>query len=241
MALDHGVGAVAHHGQHALVAEARNAASSVTGPISGCGVQLEVTGVQDRAVRRADDQRLCLGHRVRDGHEVQVERRHLEPAAGLDDGDLRLALQAGLAQLAAQHGGGEGGGVDRAAQLAPEMRHRADMVLVRVGDHQRRQAVAAVGDEGRVGHHDLDLRVFRPAEADAAIDGQPAAVAAVKVEVHTDLARPAQRQEGQVVGHCIQFNRFLWIVFDLSPMWGRGCAPPTGAGHPGSGRDRYAR
>ena len=89
------------------------------------------------------------------------------------------------------------------------MRDRADMVLVRVGDHQPQQLVAAVRDEAGVGDHDIDLGVLRPAEADAAIDRQPLTVATVEVEVHADLARPAERQEGQVACFCIHIVLLL--------------------------------
>ena len=42
--------------------------------------------------------------------------------------------------------------------------------------------------------------VLLVAEGDAAIDDQPLAAIAVEVEVHPDLARPAERQEEQRVG-----------------------------------------
>ena len=75
------------------------------------------------------------------------------------------------------------------------MGHGADMVLVRVGDDQADQGVPPLGDEGRIGHHDLNLGVLVAPEAYAAVNGQVFAAAAVKVEVHADLARPAQGQE----------------------------------------------
>ena len=68
--------------------------------------------------------------------------------------------QLRLGQLAAQHRGGERRDVDRAAQQRPQMGDRADMVLMRVGDHQAHQPVAAVRDEAGVGDHDIDLGVF---------------------------------------------------------------------------------
>ena len=72
-----------------------------------------------------------------------------------------------------------GGGEDRAAQLPPQMGHRAEMVLVGVGDHEADEVLPALGDERRVGHHDLDFGVLGAPKADAAIDGQPFTVAAV--------------------------------------------------------------
>ena len=72
------------------------------------------------------------------------------------------------------------------------------MVLVRMGDDQAHQLVATIRDVAGVGHHHIDLGMRRAAEADAAVHRQPLPVAAVEVEVHADLARPAQRQEGQI-------------------------------------------
>ncbi len=70
------------------------------------------------------------------------------------------------------------------------------------------------GDELRVWHHDLDLRQLRAAEADAAVHGQPAAVAAIQVEVHADLARPAEGQEGESAGFLV--HQSLSVIRVLS-------------------------
>ena len=51
-------------------------------------------------------------------------------------------------------------------------------------------------DEAGIGHHHINLGMRRSAEADSAIDRQPFPVAAVKVQIHADLACPAQGQEG---------------------------------------------
>ena len=130
---------------------------------------------------------------MRDGDELERERRQLDPSARLHDVELHLAEKLRLAELAAEHRGGERRGEDRAAQLTPEMGDGADVVLVRVGDDEAQQPVPPLADEAWVGHHDLDLGQLAAAEADAAIDREPAVAAAVKVQVHADLARPAQR------------------------------------------------
>ena len=41
--------------------------------------------------------------------------------------------------------GGEGGRVDRHAQTGPEVEERAEMVLMRVGDHDADEAGALLG------------------------------------------------------------------------------------------------
>jgi hypothetical protein len=109
-----------------------------------------------------------------------------------------LVQQLRLGQLAAQHRRSERCGIDRAAQLAPQPRHRAQMILMRMGNHEATQPVAPFGDEAGIWHHDFDLGQGGAPEADAAIDRKPCAVAAIEVEIHADLARPAKRQEGQI-------------------------------------------
>ena len=110
-------------------------------------------------------------------------------------GELRLD------QLGAQQRGGERRRPDRALQLRPEIGDGADMVLVRVRRDDAEQPVAAFDDKGRVGHDHIDPGlVLLLAEGDAAIDDQPLAAIAVEIEVHPDLAGPAERQEIQRVG-----------------------------------------
>ncbi len=77
--------------------------------------------------------------------------------------------------------------------------HRAQMILVRMGQHDARQILAAFDDEFRIRHDDLDTRRRLVAEGDAEIDHQPLSVMAVQIQVHADLARPAKRQEDQVL------------------------------------------
>ncbi len=78
------------------------------------------------------------------------------------------------------------------------MRHGADMVLVAVGHHQPDQIVPMLGDEARVGHHDIDAGHRVVAEGHAEIDHQPLAVIAVEIEIHADLAGAAERQEQEL-------------------------------------------
>ena len=220
------------------------------------GIHFPVAGVQHGAGRGADDQRLRLGDGVRHADELQRERRQFEAAAGRHHPHRHFVQQLRLAQLAAQHGGGERGDVDRAAQRAPQIGHRPHMVLMRVGDDQADQLVAPVGDEARVGHHHVDLGMFGPAEADAAIHRQPCAAAAVEVEVHSDLAGPAQRQEGQIrvrthhrsarsVSVPTMRAAFIHGQARGAPgrglMWGPGSVPPTCVARPALDRDRYGR
>jgi hypothetical protein len=54
-------------------------------------------------------------------------------------------------------------------------------------------------DEGDIRHDHVDTRRRFIAEGDAEIDHQPLAGVAVEVEVHADLAGPAESEEQQLV------------------------------------------
>ena len=68
---------------------------------------------------------------------------------------------------------------------------------MRVRRHDSEQPVAAFDDERRIGHHDLQAGLRIVPEGDAAIEHQPVAGVPVEVQVHPDLAGPAERDEEQ--------------------------------------------
>ena len=210
MAFDQRIGGIADHGQHAFFAQRGECGFIGRRADQGLRVQLPVPGMQDRAVRGLDHQRLGFRDGMRHPDETQFEGCEVKRPAWLDFGDRHFVPQLHLVQLAAQHRGGEGGGVNGAAQLRPQPGDRADVVLMRMGDHKPDQFVAPFGDERRVGHHPVDFRRFRPAEADAAVDRQPAPVAAIEIQIHADFTRPAQGQEGEISGtgaHLLRLNQ----------------------------------
>ena len=93
------------------------------------GVDLPVAGVQHRAEPGGDGQRIGLGDRMGDRHEFDGEGPERKPAAQRHDVDMHLVRETGLGQLGLDQMRGEGGGIDRAAQIGPKMGHRADVIL----------------------------------------------------------------------------------------------------------------
>ena len=69
-----------------------------------------------------------------------------------------------------------------------------------MGQNDTQQILAPLGDELGIGRHDIDAGQALVGEGDAEVDHQPLAAEAVEIEVHADLAGPAQRQEDQLVG-----------------------------------------
>ena len=73
--------------------------------------------------------------------------------------------------------------------------------------HDADQGIAPFLDERRIRHDHIDAGHRIVGEADAEIDHQPLAGVAVEIEVHADLARPAQGEEQELVvrrdGHAL--------------------------------------
>ena len=185
------------------------------------GVEFPVAGMDHDPLRRAQDKGLRLRHGMGDGDEAQVEFANGERATGRDRVDGHLLEQLRLPQLAPQHGGGKRRGIDRAAQLRPQVGHGAQMVLMRMGDDQTDQILAAFGDEDRIRQQDLGLRRVVAAEADATVHRQPAIALAVEVEVHPDFACSPQREKFQC-GHVIHMIPFCTLfIFPFSDRQGR--------------------
>ena len=202
-ALAEDVGRIAHHGEHARVAPAAQRRLVGGAADQRLGVDLPVAGVQHRPRGRADGERVGLGDRVRERDQLDLEGPELDPPAQRHLGDFEVIERPAGAvhlQLAAQHCGGERRSVDRAAQLRPQVGDGAQVILVRVGEHQADEVVAALDDETRIGQHHVDAGQGLVGEGDAEVDHQPLAAVAVEVEVHADLAGPAERQEQKLAG-----------------------------------------
>ncbi len=81
--------------------------------------------------------------------------------------------------------------------------HRAQVVLVGVGQDDAENVVGIGLDELGIRQDDLDARRRLVAERHAQVDDDPLAIVrrpeAVQVEIHADLVRPAERQEDEFV------------------------------------------
>ena len=109
---------------------------SVAGPDHRRRVELPVARVQHDAERGADGERVGLRDRVRDRNELQIERADIEAPVERHLLDRQLQLAAVLGELGFQHRRGEGSCIDRRLQPRPQLDDRAEMVLVRVGEHE---------------------------------------------------------------------------------------------------------
>ena len=130
-------------------------------------------------------------------HQSDTERADAELRIDIDNLQLDLFLQPFLGELVRDQAGGEAIGVERYAEVGGEIGNRADMILVPMGQDDTEQVVLAILDKFEVGHHDVDPWIILRPEADAEIEHDPLAVAAIEIGVHADLSRAAEREEKQ--------------------------------------------
>ena len=83
------------------------------------------------------------------------------------------------------------------APLAQQVRHGADVVLVRVGQHHGLDVVEAIPDVFEVGQDQVDAGLVGLGEQHPAVDDQQPAVVLEDGHVAADLAEPAQRDDAQ--------------------------------------------
>ena len=147
---DLGVGGVDEEQVDAALAEPRERAQVGDAAVERQLVHLEVAGVQHRAGGGVDEDRERVGDGV-------VDRDELEGRTGRGASDVALLdldrgrLDPVLLQLRLEQREREPRAVDRdVLALAQQVRHGADVVLVRVRQHDRLDGVEAVTDEVEV-------------------------------------------------------------------------------------------
>ena len=213
MTLDLRVRRVGGEQQRALAAHLGEAHEVGVLPHGGRVVELEVARVDDGPERRPDDESGRVGNRVRDGEELHGERADVDRLSRLHDLDVRVLLQAMLAQLHIDEAAREPGAEHRHVDLAQQERQRADVVLVAVGEEHRLQARGVVQDVLEVRDHEVDAEHLLLGEHQPHVDGDRLVVVLVEHHVAPDLAEAAERDhaDGQgVLGHRT-FTRFTAV------------------------------
>ena len=203
MAFNQSIGGIANHGEHAFFAKPGEGAFIRGRADQRFWVKLPIARVQHKAIRGTQHQRLGFRDGMRHGDETAIKGAKLHAPARGQFQQAHFMDHAGFTKLAAQHGKHKGSAIDGAAQLPPQMHHRADMVFMRMGDDEAKQSAAVFGKPGRIRHHDIGFRLIRPGKAKPAIHRQQGAIATIDIKVHSDLTRPAQRDKGKIAGHNI--------------------------------------
>ena len=136
---------------------------------------------------------------MRDRDQLDVERPELEAAAERHDLDRNIRRARFAQPLGLEQRGRERRRIDRAAQARPQIEQRAEMILVRVGEHEAGEIAPLRDQERDVRHDQVDAGQVVARERHAEIDRDPVALApvaeAVEREIHPDLADAAERRE----------------------------------------------
>src|SRR5208282_6705080 len=117
----------------------------------------------------------------------------------------------GFDELHAQQRRGKRRRPDRAPQLSPQIRYGPDMVLMGMRRHNPEQPIAALDDEGGIGHDDLEPRLGIVPEGNAAVENQPIAGVAVEIQVHPDLSSATERDEEQRARVTVRRTDTRWV------------------------------
>ena len=193
-----GVGRVGEEEVDALLPEPRERAQVGEPAVQRQLVHLEVAGVQQRAGRRADHDGQRVGDRVVDRDELEVEDAELLPRPLLDR--QRIRGEAVLLELGLDEGEGQLRADDRDVGLALQQeRHRADVVLVAVGEDDGLDLVEPAVEVLEVGQDQVDPRVVVLREEHAAVDDQQAALGLEDGHVAANLPETSEGDDAQGV------------------------------------------
>ncbi len=187
-------GVRAEHG-HALLAELGEARGVGWLAVERARIELEVARVDDHAGRGADGQAHAIGDGVRHADRLDRERPEHERCARPHRAQVRLLVEAVLAQLLGHQCLRQWRRVDRDAGGFEQVGQRADVVLVTVREDDGAEAVALGERVGKVGNDVVDSRQLVVGKHEAAIDGDHVIATLDEHHVQPDLAEAAERDE----------------------------------------------
>ncbi len=167
--------------------------------VEGRLVDLEIARMQDRPERRVDHDRHPVRDRVRHPEEAHRERprgRLFSRGHGLQIDEVRDLV---LFELALQQRQRERGAVDLepAFDVAEEVRERADVILVTVGEDHCLDLVGLLANEVEVRQDEVDPRHVTRREGQADVDDQDPAVQLEAGHVPTDLTHASEEDESR--------------------------------------------
>ncbi len=98
-------------------------------------------------------------------------------------------------ELGLDHRKREGRAVDRTIDAGQDVRHRADVVLVAMGQDECGDASPIGLERSEVGDHQIDAEQLGFREHHAGIDEHGGIPAGDEQHVHAELAKPAERDD----------------------------------------------
>ena len=192
------VGGVRHQRQHALVADLRDAAQ-----VDGLArqrrvVHLEVAGVEHHAHRGGDGQRARARDGVVHAHELHLERACGHHVARLHLVELRDAGEPVLLQLVFAQRQRQPRSVHGRGNLTQDVGHRADVILVAVGEEVAANLLLVLLQIADVRDHQIHAWHVLAREDGAQIHHNDVVLILQYRQVFTNLAQAAQRYDLQL-------------------------------------------
>src|SRR5581483_2413956 len=131
--------------------------------------------------------------------EVDPERPELDrPALGLDLAQVRRAQQTVLVELRLDEPEREPRRPDLGhLDLAQEVRQPADVILVRVREHDRAHLAGAVAQVRQIRKHEIDAEVLVAREREPGVDDDAPVLVLEHRHVLADLAQSAERDHAK--------------------------------------------
>ncbi len=206
-----GVRGVGQQQVDALGAEPGEAAEVGEPAVERQLVHLEVAGVQHDPGRGLDRDGERVRDRVVDREELQARTARAAAARPRLDFHLR-GRDPVLDELALDQREREPGADQRdVGPLPQQVRHRADVVLVRVREHERVDLVQPALERGEVRQDQVDAGLVLLGEQDAAVHHEQPAGVLEDRHVAADLAEPAERDQAQATGGQRRRGPQLWV------------------------------
>src|SRR4051812_36003837 len=129
--------AVREQRQHTLIAICSEGVKIEELPVRWGRVDLEITGVNNRAGRSFDGKRKGVHNRMRDMKELHAEAGDGDLLLILDHAELGFLQQPMLFKFVFYESHREARAVDRNVQIGKDERQRADMIFVSVREKDR--------------------------------------------------------------------------------------------------------
>ena len=179
--------------QHTACAELREPMDVEVLAVERGLIDLEIPRVHHDAAGRLDRHRHAVRHAVGHTHELERERPDGHPFARLHLHEPRRRIEPVLLELGPDQRERERRPVNRTLHIRQHVRDGADVILVPVRQHQRRNVVLL--ELAQIRNDQIDAEQLRLRKHHAGIDQDGRVAAGDDHHVHAELAEPAERDQ----------------------------------------------
>ena len=140
---------------------------------------------------------------MRNRYQFDIERPDIEPAAKLHHTHVDLRRTGLGFAFRFDQRRRERRCIHRHVEPRPQIEQGAEMILVRMGQHDAGKMLALLNNVRDIGQDQVDTRQIVARKCNTKIDGQPGLAAwraqTIQREIHADLADAAERRKHQFV------------------------------------------